>query len=217
MLLSIPKLLTLAVALASTVTAVPVENQELEKRSGKMIIGYNTVSGKEAKEYKKKGTLTFYPVKDVRYQLGEGVYLAPNKGDLKTKTKGVGGVRHCVIRADKNAMNRVSKAWVPEYHQRKFFLGIFKSKKKHLWGQGEKQIEGYIKNLEGSWDPKKTLRMSWVDYGNGKVHLAIPPGLLNGNGGGLGLTVECKKKKEDLPDEKVNYDNWHENIKGERG
>jgi len=48
------------------------------------------------------------------------------------------------------------------------------------------------------------------------VQLLIPPGLLNMNGGAIGLVAICKAALAELPDAVVNYDDWQDNIKGSR-
>lgn len=45
--------------------------------------------------------------------------------------------------------------------------------------------------------------------------MLIPPGLMNSNGGAMGISAYCKEKLEDLPDTTVNYDDWKRNIKGD--
>lgn len=114
--------------------------------------------------------------------------------------------RFYVILANSDAINRVSKAWVPKkYHG------------KELWFKSDAIIDDYIKELESSWNPAKTLRMSII-YGKSRddVQLIIPPGLLNSNGGGMDITASCKKNIEDIPSQRVKYDDWKNNIKGNR-
>jgi len=113
-----------------------------------------------------------------------------------------------VIFADSDALNRVSKAWVPKTYEGN-----------DLWWD-ETKIDLYIKKLESSWDPAKTLRMSIIDgKGWNDVQLLIPPGLLNDKGGGMGLSTFCVadfKNDDSFPTEAVNYDDWQNNIKGNR-
>lgn len=114
--------------------------------------------------------------------------------------------RFCVILANSNANDCVSKAWVPKkYHG------------KELWFKSDAIIDNYIKELESSWNPAKTLRMSII-YGKSwdDVQLIIPPGLLNSNGGGMDITASCKKNIEDILFQRVKYDDWQNNIKGNR-
>jgi hypothetical protein len=53
-------------------------------------------------------------------------------------------------------------------------------------------------------------------FGYDDVQMLVPPGLLNSNGGSLGITASCKENKDDIPSIDVNYDDWQNNIKGWR-
>lgn len=115
--------------------------------------------------------------------------------------------RFCVILADAAAIERVSKAWVPKTYNGK-----------ELWFKSDAVIDAYIKDLESSWDPSKTIRMSIIDgKGWNDVQLVIPPALLNSNKGGMGITASCKADINQIPNQRVNYDDWEDNIKGNRG
>lgn len=115
-------------------------------------------------------------------------------------------LRFCVITAEKGALERVSKAWVPKFDG-----------ETELWFKADDVVNNYIERLESSWDPAKTLRMSIIDgRGWNDVQMVIPPGLLNSNGGAMGIAASCREKLADMPTEVVNYDTWHENIKGNR-
>ena len=114
--------------------------------------------------------------------------------------------RSCVILADSEAIDRVSKAWVPKKYD-----------DEELWFKGDDVIDRYIKKLVGSWDPAKTLRMSIIDgRGRDDVQMVIPPGLLNSNGGAMGITASCKENIDDIPNQRVKYEDWKHNIKGHR-
>lgn len=114
--------------------------------------------------------------------------------------------RFCVILADSAAIDRVSKAWVPKQYDGS-----------ELWFKSDTVIDGYIKQLESSWDPAATLRMSIIDgKGYDDVQMVIPPSLLNSNGGGMSITALCKENINDIPNQRVNYDDWNNNIKGNR-
>ena len=114
--------------------------------------------------------------------------------------------RFCVILADSAAISRVSKAWVPKQYD-----GL------ELWFKSDTIIDGYIKQLERSWNPAETLRKSIIDgKGYNDVQMVIPPGLLNSNGRGMGITASCKENINDIPNQRVNYDDWNNNIKGNR-
>ncbi len=101
----------------------------------------------------------------------------------------------------------MSKAWVPRRY-----------KDKDLWYKPDAVIDDYIKDLESSWNPKKTLRMSIIQGTRDpvKLQMVIPPALLNSAGGGMGIGATCAEKLSDLPSYQVNYDDWHDNIKGDK-
>jgi len=88
---------------------------------------------------------------------------------------------------------------------------------KQLWFKSDNVIDDYIKDLDNSWNPAKTLRMSIIS-GNtqGLVQMVIPFDLLNSRGGAMDIKVSCKEKMEDLPSARVTYDDWKDNIKGSR-
>lgn len=110
-----------------------------------------------------------------------------------------------MILADPKALDRVSKAWVPEQHEGK-----------KLW-YNKNAINDYIKQLNRSWDPAKTLRLSIISgKGYNDVQMLIPPALLNSNGGGMGITASCVEDMNEIPDYHVNYDDWKNNINGDR-
>lgn len=113
-------------------------------------------------------------------------------------------LRFCVILADSKALDRVSKAWIPESYE-----GT------RLWDKLDK-IDEYIKTLEGSWNPAKTLRLSRIAGREDWLQMVIPPGLMNPNGGGMGISASCKENIDELPDTTVNYDDWKNNIKGDK-
>lgn len=105
-------------------------------------------------------------------------------------------------------MNRVSKAWVPKNDEN--------NNNEELWYGDEERLNNYIKRLESSWDPKKTIRLSIIDgYDAEDLQLLITPDLVSDPS--MGLKVTCKEKKDEVADLPVNYDDWQENIKGNRG
>ncbi|PGH17863.1 hypothetical protein AJ80_04686 [Polytolypa hystricis UAMH7299] len=194
---TIGNLLALGLGLMSCVAASPVP---LEERDQKIIIGYRTVSAEQARRYNDAGTLTDDGNR-VGTQIGLGVYTTPKRGQWP----GPGDAWYCVILADAGAIKRVAKAWVPE-----------RSGGTQLWSNND-AIDKYIKDLESSWNPATTLRMSIISgLGWDDLQLVIPPKLLNSNGGAMGIDASCKQNVEDLPDYTVNYDDWHDNIKGNR-
>jgi len=80
--------------------------------------------------------------------------------------------RYCVIYCDSDALDRVSKAWVPsDWNNVK------------LWNK-EANINNYITNsLDSTWDPAKTLRMSIIDKYGTDLQLLIPGELVPASGG----------------------------------
>ena len=43
--------------------------------------------------------------------------------------------------------------------------------------------------------------------------MIIPPALLNFNGDAMGISINCSPNLVDMPTQRVNYDDWHNNIK----
>ena len=119
-------------------------------------------------------------------------------------------LRTCVIYIDSDALTRTAKLWVPvEY-------GLAGSEIELWWSEGN-EIADYIKAWPYGWTPGKTLLMSWMQGFEDEVQLLIPPPLVAPSGA-LGLSAVCKEHTKDLPDTKaINYDDWQENIDGQRG
>lgn len=114
-----------------------------------------------------------------------------------------------MISADKDRINVVSKAWIPKVSP--------SDRNKKLWGKDD-NISEYIKELEDSWDPERTIRMAYIaGYKTPTYQLLIPAELHDAQGGSLSLTVKCSEKKDDIEDKRVNYDDWKQNIKGDKG
>ncbi|GJC80592.1 hypothetical protein ColLi_03430 [Colletotrichum liriopes] len=99
--------------------------------------------------------------------------------------------------ADFAALRNVYKVQIPE-----FFNG------QRIWFKGQDVVDGYIKNVVPQAVPNKTIRISKIDGGSGGLQIVIPPGLLNSNGGGLGITASCKKTEEELPSVNVAFQEW---------
>ncbi|ODH47411.1 hypothetical protein GX48_06514 [Paracoccidioides brasiliensis] len=225
MLFPYAKSLTLALAFISATSAIPVENQEPEnqrletrakkKLSGKMIIGYMTVSKSIARDYNKHGTITWDEKRDRksddRQQTGPGIYTTPVRG----QQEGGKNSWYCVIKADRAAMERVSKIWVPRENKNEHLQSLI-GYNPTLWWRSEDTLHSYITWMEDSWDSGKTLRMSIVYKHPKQVQMSIPENLVNAKNGHMGFTALCVTDQENLPNEKVNYDDWHENIQGSR-
>jgi Family of unknown function (DUF5910) len=112
--------------------------------------------------------------------------------------------RYCIIYAESDKLNAISKAWVP-----KTYGGT------ELWWKPA-AIDTYIKTLDSSWVPTTTLRMSIIDGSTGE-QMVIPPALIGTNGGKgpLGITATCKEKETDIPNVDVDYTRWP-NVKGSK-
>lgn len=117
--------------------------------------------------------------------------------------------RVCVFYIDSGSLNDVSKIWIPYSNP---VTGA------NLWyPENQSDINDYVTGWEGSWDPAKTLYMSWVQDIKDQIQLLIPPALVKPEGA-LGLTAVCKATVDELPDkDTVNYDDWQNNIGGDRG
>ncbi|EEH39166.2 hypothetical protein PAAG_01628 [Paracoccidioides lutzii Pb01] len=225
MLFPYAKLLTLALAFISATSAIPVENQEPEnqrletgakkRQSEKMIIGYMTVSKSRARDYNKHGTITWDEKhdrkSDDRQQTGPGIYTTPVRG----QQEGDKNSWYCVIEADRAAMKRVSKIWVPRENNQRHLQSLI-TYNPTLWWRSEGILHNYITWMDGSWNSEKTLRMSIVYKHPEQVQMSIPENLVNAKNGHMGFTALCDTDQKNLPDEKVNYDDWHENILGSR-
>jgi hypothetical protein len=65
----------------------------------------------------------------------------------------------------------------------------------HLLDATHEDIDKYIQNLDKSWDPAHTVRISHIPkYGlaGDVLQMVIPKALLNSRGGGLDIKAECK-------------------------
>lgn len=115
--------------------------------------------------------------------------------------------RVCVIYVDTRRLNDVSKVWIEIDNP---VTG------KEMWWD-EDQIKTFIKAFPWKWNPERSLRMAWIDGIKDLLQLLIPPELVAASGS-LGLSAVCKEKISDLPDRAtVNYDDWQNNIGGQRG
>ncbi|KAK6208529.1 hypothetical protein QIS74_12047 [Colletotrichum tabaci] len=189
-------LFTPAALLALLVTSVVASPVTLAKRD-KIIIGYRRVSKEQAADYKNNGgTLTYDPrLATGGQQLGPGVYTSPRRGAWP-----IGGDSDwwCVVRADSEAVDNLGKVWVPSFYH----------DFDNLWYVSEETMTAYIKEVDDGIDPEKAFRLSRIDRDENSLQMLIPPGLLNGQGGGLGITVECDPDANKLPTDVVDYDNF---------
>jgi len=205
MMFSCPKLLTLALTLVSCVGASPIDLRESAQNviinAQSVIIGYRTVHPDQAAEYNRYGTLV-YRGNVIGTQIGLGVYTTPIRGAWP----GNPGNWHCVILAESDKFDAIPKAWVPRTHGGQL-----------LWFNIN-LIDPYIRTLDNTWDPSRTLRMSIIDgAGNNDFQMVIPPALVGTNGakGPLSITTHCSPTVTGIPEANVNYDQWR-NVRGSR-
>ncbi|KAF9877450.1 hypothetical protein CkaCkLH20_05150 [Colletotrichum karsti] len=179
--------------LAGSVVAGPVSLNKRDQR----IIGYRRVSKAQADDYKNnKGVLNWDKnLASGGSQLGPGVYTAPVRG-----TWNIGNPSDwwCVIRGDAEKIDNTGAVWIPHYFE----------DLNPIWYE-EDTIKKYIGVVEPDLDAGKVFRLGRIYNMEDNLQLLIPPGLLAQEGGDLGLTVECKEKWEDLPDEKVDYEQFN--------
>ncbi|OAA34924.1 hypothetical protein BBO_09011 [Beauveria brongniartii RCEF 3172] len=178
----------------------PIDANLLEKRIQEIIIGYRRVDPAEAEIYKNAGNTLTPSAGKGGLQLGQGVYTSDELGSWEgDKTK---PSKNCVILANAEAFEKVSKAWIP----------------RPSWWSAPLNMrpEKYLKGL--SLNPAKTIRLGIVDVkGKETLQMMIPNELLNDKGGGLDLVVNCEDpdKKLELPTHKVDYSKWA-NVVGEK-
>ncbi|KAI1076663.1 hypothetical protein F5B20DRAFT_315266 [Whalleya microplaca] len=185
----------LVLSLFGNAFASPVD---IGRRASSTIIGYRSVTQQQAQNYKDAGnTLTPDP-NLIGTQIGTGVYTTPGPGQWP------GGGWYCVILADVDRLNAVSKAWVPKTYNGQ-----------QLWNQGDTVINNYIKALDASWNPAKTFRMSKIDGKEEILQMVIPFDLLNQNGGAMNIKTQCSSNLADMGTYVVNYDEW-KNVKGSK-
>ncbi|EEH39511.2 hypothetical protein PAAG_08780 [Paracoccidioides lutzii Pb01] len=169
MLLPFAKLLTLTLAFVSATAAIPVENQSPEKKQletrakkdlkGKMVIACLAVSAGKTRQQHLQQTgpdvwpdVYTTPIKEqVKARKGEWKVLSPSKTTWK----------YCVVQAEKAAMERVAKFWVPQKREHKR-LWEKTNNNPYLWYQGEQSIISYSVSKEPSWMAFSTLRLSIV-------------------------------------------------------
>ncbi|KAM3489649.1 hypothetical protein MY3957_007043 [Beauveria namnaoensis] len=196
----------LSVPTYTDITLKPLTRDEtidatlLEKRVQEIIIGYRRVDPAEAEIYKNAGNTLTPSAGKGGLQLGQGVYTSDElgawEGDKNKPSK------NCVILANAETFEKVSKAWIP----------------RPSWWSAPLNMrpEKYLKGL--SLDPAKTIRLGIVDVkGKETLQMMIPNEMLNDKGGGLDLVVNCEdpEKNLELPTHKVDYSEWA-NVVGEK-
>ncbi|KAK8142226.1 hypothetical protein G3M48_009137 [Beauveria asiatica] len=188
------------ITLESLTRDEPINANLLEKRIQEIIIGYRRVNPAEAEIYKNAGNTLTPSAGKGGLQLGQGVYTSDELGSWEgDKNK---PSKNCVILANAEAFEKVSKAWIP----------------RPSWWSAPLNMrpEKYLQGL--SLNPAKTIRLGIVDIkGKETLQMMIPNELLNDKGGGLDLVVNCEDadKKLELPTHKVDYSKWA-NLVGEK-
>ncbi|KAB8233201.1 hypothetical protein ETB97_011031 [Aspergillus alliaceus] len=191
MLFSSAKLLAVALALTGCAVGSPVE-VDLDKRGAHVPIGFRRVSEAQAREYAAAGNTLTLTRKVNGAQLGQAVYTSQTRDGWPANPQ----EWYCVIQADKAALDKTAKAWIPRAD----------------WFKKDKVIDAYIK--QHKVDPAKTLRLSEIDGSQDHVlQMAIPPGLLGakkGDRGPLDISVECVRPPTTLPAPRdpIDYAHW---------
>ncbi|PHH92519.1 hypothetical protein CDD83_7016 [Cordyceps sp. RAO-2017] len=138
-------------------------------------------------------------------QIGRGVYTTPNLGGWDEDYGW-----HCAVFADAQQFEYVDKAYVPR--------GLFQRSREDV----TPAIWDYISRNFPGVNPAKTLLISYIEEGP-RMQMLIPFDLLNANGGGLQITVECEDSEEKLRDKikdevgegaEVDYGSWR-SLSGE--
>ncbi|OAA72186.1 hypothetical protein ISF_01259 [Cordyceps fumosorosea ARSEF 2679] len=188
-----PKLALVATVLVSGIAASPYHTKSVDKRGQNVIIGYRTVAKEQAQDYMAKKTLTLTRPANGQ-QIGDGVYTSPEPGEWPIHGS---NPWYCAIFADAEALASTAKVWVP----------------RETWWKSS-AIDGFISGQ--GLNPAKTMRMALVYNEEHLQQMLIPKALLNSEGGGLGISVLCKEKLEELPRARVDYESreW-KNAKGE--
>ncbi|KAJ5047497.1 uncharacterized protein L3040_003321 [Drepanopeziza brunnea f. sp. 'multigermtubi'] len=119
-------------------------------RNGRRIIGYATVSRREARDINQHYALVVSSSL-ISDQLGHGFYIANQPDVLQGET----GSWYCVIKANRGLMMNVGKAWIPESY---FDSNMIEEQ--DVWDQGEDAVVEYIATLMER--PTEALRFSWV-------------------------------------------------------
>ncbi|EKD17181.1 uncharacterized protein L3040_005399 [Drepanopeziza brunnea f. sp. 'multigermtubi'] len=171
------------------------------------VIGYRTVGEEEAElinDGNKPYRDEFYDAERAGInQLGNGFYMtavpAGWAGDPTEKNW------YCVIEAEKENIEDVGKAWIPEFYQKMTWNGQFEEE--NLWVGDEEVIVDYIESLTPN--PEKALRFSYISYVGWDLQMVIPTQVLNDDE--LELWAQCFESKEELleySDKTVDWESW---------
>ncbi|KAM5465136.1 hypothetical protein MferCBS49748_005076 [Microsporum ferrugineum] len=234
MMFSGSKLLAVALTLASCITASPTLNHK-RTNDESVTIGYRTVSEEQAAIYNEHGTIV-YKRNTAGVQLGAGVYLTDLHAGWKKDSIWSWSVtftyspllssdsytffRFCIVTADRAAMERVSKVWVPEkYHGEDLWLGPLDPKiREETLRKYDEKMSWYIKGLRNDYNPEATLRFGRLVGWEPQDQMLIPPFLASPEGG-LNLRVHCAERSDLIEDYMLSYirdDIFRKNCQGHR-
>ncbi|EKD19703.1 hypothetical protein MBM_01655 [Drepanopeziza brunnea f. sp. 'multigermtubi' MB_m1] len=118
---------------------------------------------------------------------------------------------HCVIEADSNKLDAVSKIWIPEYFDDPTWFG--KTERVELWDAKEEVIKEYIE-IKTGLDAEKTLRfspaISQVKHMDANMlQMVIPTKAIKNDE--LGFWAHCFEEKQELLNyskETIPWDQW---------
>ncbi|KAM5452819.1 hypothetical protein MaudCBS49596_003126 [Microsporum audouinii] len=173
------KLFALALTLAGCISASPTLHQKRDGDGDNVIIGYRAVSSEQAEMYRKAGKVVFTGA-EAGTQIGVGVYLTNKPRGWKEDQP---WHWRCVITANAKVVERIAKVWVPRRIEGR----------PELWNNVG-AIDEYIESLPHGYDPKKTMRLSYITGYGDRLQLLIPEGLVDDPE--LNLTPHCEDNLE---------------------
>lgn len=91
------------------------------------------------------------------------------------------GESYCIVWADAEKYNSVSKVWIPE---------------DHWWPNSEQQMKDYISSLD--IDGSLSLRYSEIDGKPGVLQMLVPLELFEQYDNGIGIRVQCFDSIDEL-------------------
>ncbi|EEQ35650.1 uncharacterized protein MCYG_08469 [Microsporum canis CBS 113480] len=233
MMFSGSKLLAVALTLASCITASPTLNHK-RTNDESVTIGYRTVSEEQAAIYNEHGTIVYKGI------LLESslvlVFTLPTSMQAEEDSIWSWSVtftnspllssdsytffRFCIVTADRAAMERVSKVWVPEkYHGEDLWLGPIDPKiREETLRKYDEKMSRYIKGLRNDYTPEATLRFGRLVGWEPQDQMLIPPFLASPEGG-LNLRVHCAERSDLIEEYMLSYirdDIFRKNCQGHR-
>ncbi|KAK1974088.1 hypothetical protein LZ30DRAFT_430108 [Colletotrichum cereale] len=180
------------------------------------VIGYRTVDAEEATKINQKHRLFRDPAFDgdgsvaEENQIGNGFYLVPKPAGLRSTPDKKQW--YCVIKAEEERLDEVSKVWIPQTYNSRSFWGDRDSGV--LWGGGEKTIARYVEGFKV--DPDKTLRFTYIQGREPQLQMLIPTKMANDDL--LDFFAECFETVVELPangKKSVDFRQW--DVKGDPG